>query len=161
MKRMRQRSRMGDVILLRGAIEFALRNARTGEIVQSGKKDNIVVTAGRVWMLARIGSNDANTIDRLKLGTGTTAPATGQTDLSNSFSSKSAGTISSAGYTANPPYYTFAASWASNETHASSSAINEVGLFAANGTMVGRLTTGSTINFGSTNTLAITYTLSN
>ena len=157
----RKKNNLGDVILLRGSLEYALGNALTGEIIERGKCDNTVVTAGRVWMLARLGSNDSNTIDRLKLGTGNTAPATSQTDLANSFSSKSAGTISSAGYTANPPYYSFSASWASNETHASSSAINEIGLFAANGTMVGRLTTSSTINFGSTNTLAITYNLTN
>jgi hypothetical protein len=164
MKRQRTKKsnlEVSDIIVMRGAIEYALRNAATGEIIQRGRSKNTVVTVGRAWILNRIGSNDANVIDRIKLGTSTTAPATSQTDLQNSFASKSAGTVSNAGTTANPPYYTFAASWNSNETHASSSAINEFGLFAANGTMVGRVTTGSTINFGSTNTLSVTYTLSN
>jgi hypothetical protein len=152
---------MGDIITLRGSLEYVLRNALTGEIVQQGKSHNLVVSAGRQWMLNRLGSTDSNVIDRIKLGTGTTAPATTQTDLANSFSSKTAATVSAAGTTASPPYFSFSASWASNETHSSSSAINELGLFAANGTMVGRLTTTPTINFGNTNTLAITYNLSN
>jgi len=157
----RKKNKLGDMILLRGFIEYQLRNALTGEIVQEGRSHNDIVTVGRAWMLNRLGSTDSNTIDRLKLGTSTTAPATSQTDLQSSFSSKSAGTISAAGTTANPPYFTFAASWTTNETHTSSSAINEFGLFAANGTMVGRRTTSATINFGNTNTLAVTYTLSN
>ena len=157
----RVKTRDRDIIKLRGALEFALRDAASGEIVQQGRAENIVVTVGRAWILNRIGSSDANTIDRIYLGTGTAAPATGNTQLANSFSSKAAGTISAAGTTANPPYYQFSASWASNETHASSSVINEFGLFGANATMVGRLTTSSTINFGSTNTLALTYNLSN
>lgn len=156
-----KRNNLGDVIRLRGSLEYALANAQTGEIIQRGARHNMVVSVGRQWMLNRCGSTDSNVIDRIKLGTGTTAPATTQTDLSNSFSSKSAATVSAAGTTASPPYFSFSASWASNETHSSSSAINEIGLFVANGTMVGRLTTGSTINFGSTNTLAITYNLSN
>lgn len=160
-------SELRDVILLRGALEYALIDAREGptkgQLVQSGRYDNIVVTQGRAWILNRIGSTDANVIDRIYLGTGTAAPATGNTQLANSFSSRSAGTVSAAGTTANPPYFQFSASWASNETHSggSSSAINEFGLFAANATMVGRLTTSATINFSSTNELKITYSLSN
>lgn len=153
------RNHLGDAIVLRGAIEYALRDAATGSIVQQGAEDNIVVTVGRVWMLARIGSNDSHNIDRVGLGTGTTAPATSQTGLANSFSTKT-GTMSSAQYTSNPPSYELQVSWASNETHSSSSAINEFGLFASD-TMVGRLTTSAAINFGSTNTLAISYRLSN
>lgn len=150
-----------DVIKLRGALEFQLRNAETGEIVQQGKGENTVVTVGRAWMLNRLGSNNAQVIDRIYLGTDTTAPATGDTALGASFSSRSAGTISAAGTTASTPYFTFAASWASNETHSSSSAINEFGLFTDEPVLVGHYTTGSTINFSTSNTLAVTYTLSN
>lgn len=158
---MRNNCQPSDVIKLRGALEYILANARTGEIVQRGKNENTVVTVGRAWMLKRLGSNNAQVIDRIYLGTDTTAPATGDTALGGSFSSKSAGTISTAGTTDNPPYATFAASWASNETHDSSSAINEFGLFTDEPVMVGHVTTGSTINFSTSNTLAVTYKLSN
>ena len=154
-------NKVNDVIKLRGALEFVLSSAETGEIVNRGKSDNTVVTVGRAWMLKRLGSNNAQVISRIYLGTDTTAPATGDTALGGSFASKAAGTISTAGTTDNPPYATFAASWASNETHDSSSAINEFGLFTDEPVLVGHVTTASTINFGSTNTLAVTYTLSN
>jgi len=150
-----------DVIKMRGALEYVLRNAETGEIVANGRNDNTVASVGRAWMLKRLGSNNAQVIDRMYLGTGTTAPASTQTALANSFSSKAAGTISTAGTTADPPYATFAASWASNETHDSSSVINEFALFTDEPVMVGRVTTSATINFSTSNTLAVTYTLSN
>lgn len=150
-----------DVITMRGALEFVLRNAKTGEIVERGKLKNTVVTVGRAWMLDRLHTNDTQLIDRIYLGTDTAAPATGDTALGASFSSKAAGTIANAGTTANPPYVTFAASWASNETHASSSVINEFGLFTDEPVLVGHVTTSATINFGTSNTLSVTYTLSN
>ena len=152
---------LGDIILLRGAIEFQLASAKTGEVIQSGRIENTVASNGRKWILNRIASSDANTIDRIYLGTGTTAPASTQTALVASATSRSAGTISTAGTSADPPYCTFAASWASNETFTSSNSISEFGLFGANATMIGRVTTATPINFATSNTLAITYTLSN
>lgn len=150
---------LGDAILLRGAIEYALRDAGSGELVQGGSANNIVVSVGRVWMLNRLMSNNASVIDRVGLGTGTSVVGVSNTELANSFSTKT-GTMSSAQYTSYPPSYELQVSWASNETHASSSAINEFGLYAS-GTLVGRLSTSAGINFGSTNTLAISYRLSN
>lgn len=156
----KQNQEMGDVIKLRGAIEWALRDAATGEIIQTGYNENVVVTAGRVWMLARIGSSSTDTISRIYLGNSTQATATALTALSASFSSKAIGTVSSAQYTSNPPSYEFQASWASGDTHANSTNIVEFGLYAKD-TMVGYLTTSAAINFQSTNTLAISYRLSN
>lgn len=159
-KKTKAANQLGDAIQLRGYLEYQLRNALTGEIVQQGRQENIVVTKGRVWMLNRLCSNNTNTVDRIYLGKDTQSPATGLTALSVSFSSK-AGTMSSAQYTSNPPSYELQCSWASNETHDSSSAIQEFGLYVSEGTMVGYLTTSAAINFGSTNTLAISYRLSN
>ena len=150
---------MGDAILLRGSIEYALRDASSGNVVQSGICHNIVASVGRVWMLNRLMSDNASVIDRVGLGTGTSAVNVSNTQLANSFSTKT-GTMSSAQYTSYPPSYELQVSWASNETHASSSAINEFGLYASD-TLVGRLSTSAGINFGSTNTLAISYRLSN
>lgn len=156
---MASKMKVSDVIAFRGALEFALMD-RGGKVIERGRQVNSVVTVGRALILKRIGSNDAHVIDTLYLGKSDQTPATGLTALSQSFSSKVVGTSSTAGCTANPPYATFAASWASNETHASSSAIKEFGLYMSD-TMLGYLTTATAINFSSTNTLAITYTLSN
>lgn len=150
---------MGDAIKLRGYLEYQLRDALTGEIVQQGYNDNIVVTKGRVWMLARLMSDNANVIDRMYLGNDTQVAQTALTALSASFSSK-AGTMSSAQYTSNPPSYELQCSWDSDGTHANSTAIKEFGLYVSEGTMVGYLTV-DTINFQSTNTLAVSYRLSN
>ena len=153
---------VSDVIQLRGAIEFALANAETGEILQSGRVENTVASNGRKWILNRIGSNDSSVIDRIYLGTGTTPADSTQTALVSSAASKTA-TISNVGTSNNPPYITATCSWASNETFTSSTnpGIREFGLFTANATMVGRYVSSTYILFDTSNTLSVTYTLSN
>ena len=158
---MSKKNKSMDVIKLRGALEYALGNAFTGEIIQRGKNENVVASVGRAWMLKRLGSNDSQVIDRIYLGTDNTAASSTQTGLIASAESRAAGTISTAGTTADPPYMTFAASWASNETFTNSDNIYEFGLFTDEPVMVGRYVTGSLINFSTSNTLAVTYTLSN
>lgn len=158
---MSKKNELMDVIKLRGSLEYALKDAATGEVVQGGSKNNQVVTVGRAWMLDRLHTNDSQTIDRIYLGTHTTGYDTGDTALGASFSSATFDNVSNASTTANPPYLEFYISWDSDETHANSSAINEFGLFTDEPVMIGRVTTSSTIDFDSTNTLAITYRLSN
>ena len=82
-----------DVVKLRGCLQMQLHNALVGDPNYGnpvGDKvviDNIpiflntVVTSGRRWVLSRIYTNDAQTISHLAVGTGTTAPATGNTAL--------------------------------------------------------------------------------
>lgn len=160
MPRKNMANQMSDVIRFRGFLEWALKNTETGEIIDSGGA-NVVCSTGRAWMLKRLGSTDANQIDRIYLGTDTQSPTSTVTALADSFSSASFGTRNTDGTTADPPYMTFSVSWTTNETHDSSSNIEEFGIYASTGPIVGYLTTSAAINFGTSNTLAITYTLSN
>uniref|UniRef100_A0A6M3JXB3 Uncharacterized protein n=1 Tax=viral metagenome TaxID=1070528 RepID=A0A6M3JXB3_9ZZZZ len=151
-----------DCIKLRGSIAWALRNAQSGDLIDSGHGENVVLLVGRRYILNKLGADSvANLIDRIYLGTSTAAETNTHTGLQNSFASQTFNAGSSNSSSAATPYIVFAASWASNETHASSSAINEFGLYASTGTAVGRKTTASAINFSSTNTLSVSYTLSN
>jgi hypothetical protein len=157
-----KRKKNGEIIKLRGSIEYALRDAHTGALVQHGQAENVVLTVGRAYILNRIGSNvNTNLIDRIYLGTSAASETNTHSGLQNSAASQTFNAGISASTTANPPYYVFAASWNSNETFASSSVINEFGLYASSGTAVGRKTTSATINFATSNTLSISYTLSN
>src|SRR5262245_14514270 len=75
---------VADVIKLRGCIELQLRDANWQPIPGGYRKiDNVVVTAGRRWVLEKIGSfsNQTNSINAIAVGTSTTAPATGDTAL--------------------------------------------------------------------------------
>jgi hypothetical protein len=104
-----------DVIKLRGCLQMQLHNALVGD-PNYGKAigdkvviDNIpifmntVVTSGRRWVLSRIYTNDANTISHLAVGTGTTAPATGNTALGNETTRLAVGTFTTTGLDVNPP----------------------------------------------------------
>jgi hypothetical protein len=152
---------MQDVIKLRGCLEIALRNAN-GEVTDYRKIDNTIVTVGRRWVLQQIASSDINTaqsIGFMAVGTGTAAPATGDTALGSESSRLAINSFTTSNLTSNPPSWRAEASWATNLANTT---LGEVGLFVASaaGTMLGRATF-STINKTTSNTLSISYTVSN
>jgi hypothetical protein len=152
---------IGDAIALRGCIEYSLRNALTGDEVQHGVVHNTVVTAGRSWVLMRIQSSSppSTTLGFLACGSSNTAPATGNTALGGEVTRIAITSFVNAGTSASTPYWQALAQFATNEANTT---INEFGLFnsSSNGTMLSRVTT-SDINKTNTNTLTVTYTISN
>lgn len=152
---------VNDVIRMRGFIEMELRNPQ-GHILEKRTINNVIVTAGRRWVLQQIASSEiatAQSISHLAVGTGTTAPATSDSALGGENLRKAIGTFTTANLTSNPPSWLAAVSFATNEANTT---LGEVGLFNsnANGTMLGRATF-STINKTTSNTLSISYTVSN
>ena len=151
-----------DVIHLRGCLEIALLNAKTGEIVEKIRQDNTIVTAGRVWVLQQIESSDmvtSQSISYLGVGTGTAAPATSDTGLASEITRIAVASFATANFTSNPPSWQAQASFATN---VGNSTLGEMALFnsSANGTMLGRATF-ATINKTTSNTLSVSYTVSN
>lgn len=149
-----------ETIRLRGHIEITLRNL-AGEVVEV-KKENTIVTAGRRWVLQQICSSIAvpgQAISHIAIGTGTTAPATSDAGLASEVSRKAIGTFTTTNLTSNPPSWRAEVSWATNEGNTT---LGEVALLNSNsgGTMLGRATF-STINKTTSNTLTISYTVSN
>lgn len=154
-------TQVGDVLHFRGAIEYALANAFTGEIIERGRIDNTVVTAGRRWVLECIQSGNAastQTIQQMAIGTSTTAPATSDAALGNESSRKAIGTWTTTGLTGNPPSWRGETSWATNEANTT---LGEVGLLnsSSGGTLLARATF-ATLNKTTSNTLSISYTIS-
>jgi len=157
-----------EPLRLRGWLEYQLKDARTGQIVQKGKSSNVVTFKGRSQALMAIGSATQPLIRWMMLGTHTSATNSSQTGLGAFFSiiDSTRATTAMTTATDGPCTFTLAASWNTNETHLSSSAINEFALLnssttAAGMTMFNRVTTGSVINFGNTNTLSCTITITN
>lgn len=153
---------MEDVIKLRGCLEIALINALNGKEIERIRQDNTIVTAGRRWVLQQIESADiatAQSISYLGVGTGTAAPATSDTGLASEVTRKAIGTFATANLTSNPPSWQAQVSFATNEGN---STLGEMSLFnsSAAGTMLGRATF-STINKTTSNTLSVSYTVSN
>lgn len=157
---------VGDVIHLRGCIELQLQNAFNGEPVGDRLRLNTVVTAGRRWVLEKIGSfsNQTNSINAIAVGTSTTAPATSDTALGSEITAsvgrKTIGTFTTTNLTSNPPSWRAEVSYATDEAVGT---LGEAGLFntssATAGTMLSRVTF-STINKATSNTLSVSYVIS-
>lgn len=151
-----------DVIKLRGFIEASLRDIHGNE-VQRVTEHNVVVTAGRAWVLKQLESTDiqtAQTVSYLAVGTGTSnAPATSDTTLQSENTRKAVGTFTTSNLTSNPPSWRAEVSFATNEANTT---LGEVGLLnsSSGGTLLARATF-STINKTTSNTLSISYTISN
>ena len=157
----------GDIFHLRGSIELQLQNAANGEPVGDRIKLNTVMTAGRRWVMEKIVSstNATNSINAIAVGTATATLNSSNTALGSEITAtvgrKTLGTVDATNITSSAP------SWAASvlfATDQSIGTIGEVGLFntsaATAGTMLSRATF-STFQKDTTNTLAVTYTISN
>lgn len=150
-------------IILKGAMELALKSSKDNELVSYRHRKNTVVTAGRRWVLERIqsASPPATTIKYMAVGTGTQSLGTDDTALTSEVagSRTDIGTMTTTNLTSNPPSWAAQTSWATNEAV---STLGEVGLFNSSsvGTMLARATF-NTIDKETSNTLSITYTISN
>jgi len=151
---------MEDTIKLRGCIEAVLKNA-DGEVIQHIKRDNIVVTAGRSWVLRQIASGHMVTsqaISHLAVGTSTTAPTTANTALGSENARKTC-SFTTDGLTSSTPWWRAEVMFNTNEANTT---LGEAGLFnsSSGGTMLARATF-ATLNKATSNTLNVSYTISN
>ena len=150
-------------IMLKGAMELALNNAHDNELVEYRHRRNTVVTAGRRWVLERIqaSSPPTTTIGFMAVGQSTDDLGTDDTALTAELggSRTDIGTFTTTNLTSNPPSWAAQVSWATDEAVGT---LGEVGLFNSNsaGTMLARATF-NTIDKETTNTLSITYVISN
>lgn len=162
-----EREELGDVIHLRGCIELGVYDPKTNALVDYRRIDNTVVTAGRRWVLEKIGSfsNQTNSINAIAVGTSTTAPSTADTALGSEITATvgrlTIGTFTTTNLTSNPPSWRAEVSFATDQA---TGTLGEAALFntsaATQGTMLSHVTF-STIAKATSNTLSISYTISN
>jgi hypothetical protein len=165
----KQLATLNDSLKLRGYLEYVVRDARSGKVVKRGKNHNTVSCWGRGWALAKLtpGSN-AQVLSSIAIGSNSaTAPASNQSALVSYMTIKNFGTTGLTTATNSACTFTGAISFASNETWANSSQIGEFGIYNSAATndaaaaMFNRLTTSTYINFATSNTLAVTITITN
>lgn len=149
-----------ETIQLRGALRIALCDP-DGKILQEQIFNNLVVTTGRAWVLKQLVSDNhvtSQNLSHIAIGSGLTAPATGNAALGNEVTRKTIGTYTTAGVTDNPPNQVMAVQFATNEGNTT---LGEVGIFnsSSGGTMLARATFASFVK-ATSNTLNITYTIS-
>jgi hypothetical protein len=152
-----------DFIKLRGCLEIHLLNAANGEIVKKQKIDNTVVTSGRSYVLSRLvsGAAQTDTINAIAVGTSTTAPTTGDILLTSESLRISIAAFATGGLTNNPPSWQAQCTFLTNQANTT---LGEAGLFNSTSSNVQTMlshVTYSTINKTTSNTLAISYTISN
>jgi len=160
-----RKSLVEDVIKMRGCIELQLLNAESGEPIEGSyrKIDNVVVTSGRRYVLSRIlsSSPQTDTINAIAVGTSTTAPATGDTLLGSEALRISISSFDTTNLASNPPSWQAQCTFATNQANTT---LGEAGLFNSTASNVQTMlshVTYSTINKTTSNTLAISYTISN
>jgi len=153
---------MSDCIRLRGCYEIGVYDTN-GNLVDYRKVDNVVVTSGRSYVLSRLvsGSPQTDVISAIAVGTVTTAPVTGDTLLGSEVLRIAIASFVTTGLTANPP------SWQAQctfDTSQANTTLGEAGLFNLTASKVQTMlshVTFATINKTTSNTLAISYTISN
>lgn len=156
----------GDVIRLRGCMELTLNDAFTGKVIHRIKKDNLVVTAGRRWVLEKINAtnNQTNAINSIAVGTSTTAAASNDTKLGSELTAtvgRLAASIDTTNVTSGTPNWIATCQFATDQA---TGTLAEVGLFnttaATAGTLFGRVVF-TTFAKATSNTLSVSYTVSN
>jgi hypothetical protein len=149
-----------EVIRLRGSLRMHLMDLE-GNLLEEKIQDNTVVTVGRAFVLGQLESVNHITSQNfgyIAVGSGTTAPTTGDTGLRLEITRLAISAFATTGLTVNPP------SWQAQILFATSDAnttIAEVGIFNSNsvGTMLARATIASFVK-ATSNTWAISYTIS-
>lgn len=149
-----------EVIRLRGSLEAVLFGPKGEEVIRI-KQNNLLVTAGRAWVLGQLESvniNTALTVSAMAIGSSTVAPTTADTALGGEVTRKTIATFTTTGLTNNPPSWLAIVSYATNEGNTT---LAEVGLFnsSATGTMLAHATFTSFVK-ATSNTLNISYTIS-
>jgi|HubBroStandDraft_6_1064221.scaffolds.fasta_scaffold848343_2 hypothetical protein len=152
-----------DHVKLRGCLEIALLDAKDGREIERVKINNTVVTSGRSYVLSRLMSSSPQTdqINAIGIGTSTTAPTTGDTLLTSESLRVSIASFVTTGLTANPPSWQAQCTFLTNQCNTT---LGEAGLFNSTSSNVQTMlshVTFSTINKTTSNTLAISYTISN
>lgn len=149
-----------QIIRLRGCYQLLLAD-RDGNEISRQTVNNVVVTAGRRWVLQQIASSlivTSQSIGFIAVGTGTVSPATSDTALGSESTRNAINSFSTVNLTANPPSWRAEVSFATNQANTT---LGEVGMFnsSSGGTMLSRSTFG-TVNKTTSNTFAISYTIS-
>lgn len=157
-----------DIIRLRGCYEIGLYDPQ-GNMLEYRKVDNVVVTSGRSYVLSRLVSASPQTdvINAIEVGTSTVGPTTADTLLNGTFATAAntgrlqIASFVTSGLTNNPPSWQAQVTFATNQANTT---LGEAGLFNITSynvvTMLSHVTF-ATINKTTSNTLAISYTISN
>ena len=142
-----------DNLKVTGQVSISLYD-KDGNLKDGREIKNLVVNAGKGFIASRMISGGASVMSHMALGSGTTAPAAGDTALESLLGVREI-LDSSTSPASGVVLYT-----SSFEAGDATGAVTEAGIFnaATDGTMLCR-TTFDTINKSATDTLSVTWTI--
>ena len=140
---------LNDNLTIKGELEIILRNTLTGEITKRQEK-NLVVSVGKAFIASRMASNTDPVMTTMAVGTGSTAPAAGNTALESSLVSVS---LAVAGGTPSGNTVLYTATFGPG---IGTGALVEAGIF---GSIMLSRTTFTVINKGANDEMIINWTL--
>jgi hypothetical protein len=142
---------MNDGLKLRGEVALVLRD-KNGNVKEERKINNLIVDTGLNFICDRM-KDDETAMTHMALGSGTTAPAAGNTALESQLGSREA--LDSSTVTNNQIVFI-----SSFEAGDSTGAVSEAGIFnaASGGTMLCRVTF-SVVNKAADDVLSINWTI--
>ena len=134
-----------------GELLIEVRNEQ-GQLVEKRHVPNMVVTVGKNWIVDRMLSNGSAVMSHMAVGSGNTAPALGQTALTNQLARIPFNSINQVGNTV-----TFVAVY---NAGVGTGSLTEAGIFnaATNGTMLARTTFG-TLTKASDDVVTVSWTI--
>lgn len=143
---------INEGLKLRGDVALVLRD-KDGNIKEQREEKNLVVSAGLNFITSRMKDGTASVMSHMAVGSDSTAPAAGNTDLGSILGSREL--LDSTTVTDNTITYV-----SSFEAGDGTGAITEAGIFNAStaGTMLCRVVFG-TITKAADDTLQITWTI--
>jgi hypothetical protein len=143
---------INDNLKLRGDVVIVLKD-QDGNIKDTREITNLVVNTGLTFICARMAAASAGVMSHMAVGSGTTSPAAGQTDLVSILGSREA--LDSTSASSNT--ITFVSSFEAGE---GTGAITESAIFNASsgGTMLARVTFAA-VNKAAADTMSITHTI--
>jgi hypothetical protein len=143
---------INEDLKLRGDVAIVLKD-KNGNVKDSRKIHNLVVSSGLEFICSRMAGTSAGVMSHMALGSGTTAPAAGQTDLVSILGAREA--LDSTNASANTITYV-----SSFEAGDGTGAVTEAGIFNASsaGTMLCR-TVFAVVNKAADDTMSVTWTI--
>jgi hypothetical protein len=143
---------INENLKLRGDVAIVLKD-KDGNVKDSREIHNLVVSSGLEFICSRMAGTSAGVMSHMALGSGTTAPAAGQTDLVSILGAREA--LDSTNASANTITYV-----SSFEAGDGTGAVTEAGIFNASsaGTMLCR-TVFAVVNKAADDTMSVTWTI--
>ena len=143
---------INEDLKLRGDVAIVLKD-KDGNVKDSREIHNLVVSSGLEFICSRMAGTSAGVMSHMALGSGTTAPAAGQTDLVSILGAREA--LDSTNASANTITYV-----SSFEAGDGTGAVTEAGIFNASsaGTMLCR-TVFAVVNKAADDTMSVTWTI--